>query len=91
VSEIPEAAIVAGTGVLDVVAPVLSEIRRAKTAAKVSMRARVAKLTVVDDPARLALLLRAEDDLRAAGGVAELVTRSGPFEVIVELEPPTEA
>jgi valyl-tRNA synthetase len=79
-----------GAEMLDVVAAVLSDIRRAKTAAKTSMRARVATLTVVDDPARLALLARAEDDLRAAGGVDRLVTRSGPAEVLVELEPPSE-
>jgi valyl-tRNA synthetase len=71
--------------VLDMVASVLGEIRRAKTAAKVSMRASVRRLIVVDDPARLALLADAEGDLRDAGGVLELVTRAGPPEVIVEL------
>jgi hypothetical protein len=49
------------------------------------MRAPVAVLTVIDDPARLALLAEAESDLRDAGGVVELVTREGPTEVIVEL------
>ena len=70
--------------VLDVVANVLGEVRRAKTARQVSMRTPVAKLTVVDDPDRLALLGQADSDLRDAGGVVELVTRSGPPEVIVE-------
>ena len=51
------------------------------------MRAPVAKLTVVDDPERLALLGLAESDLRDAGGVEELVIRPGPPEVIVELAP----
>jgi hypothetical protein len=53
--------------------------------AKVSMRAPVARLTVVDDPERLAVLAEAEGDLREAGGVVELVTRPGRPEVIVEL------
>jgi valyl-tRNA synthetase len=71
--------------VLSVVAEVLGLVRRAKTTAKRSMRAPVAVLTVIDDPARLALLAKAESDLRDAGGVVELVTREGPTEVIVEL------
>jgi valyl-tRNA synthetase len=86
--EFPPAALRAGTGVLDTVTSVLGEIRRVKTAAKVSMRAPVRRLTVVDDAESLARLASAEDDLRAAGGVAELVTRRGPREVIVELEGP---
>ncbi len=71
--------------VLDMVASVLGEVRRAKTTRQTSMRAPVARLTVVDDPERLALLSQAESDLRDAGGVVELVTRPGPPEVIVEL------
>jgi valyl-tRNA synthetase len=71
--------------VLDTVASVLGEVRRAKTEAKVSMRAPVERLVVVDDPERLALLAQAEGDLREAGGVVELLTRPGPPEVIVEL------
>ena len=49
------------------------------------MRAPVARLTVVDDPERLALLAEAEGDLREAGGVVDLLTRPGPPDVIVEL------
>jgi valyl-tRNA synthetase len=71
--------------VLNVVAEILGVVRREKTTAKRSMRAPVAVLTVIDDPARLALLDQAESDLRDAGGVVELVTREGPAEVIVEL------
>ena len=74
-----------GTAVLDVAAQVLSEVRRAKTAAKRSMRAPVARLTVVDEPARLSLLAEAESDLRQAGHVLVLLTRPGPPEVQVEL------
>jgi valyl-tRNA synthetase len=75
-----------GDTVLSVVSDVLGLVRRAKTAAKRSMRAPVTTLTVVDDPARLALLVQAENDLRDAGGVVELVTRPGPPDVIVALE-----
>jgi valyl-tRNA synthetase len=71
--------------VLDMAAYVLGEVRRAKTTAHVSMRAAVARLTVVDDVERLGLLAEAEGDLREAGGVVELVTRPGPPEVVVEL------
>jgi len=83
--ELPGAARHGDAAVLDVVAEVLGAIRRAKTTAHVSMRATVARLVVVDDPERLALLAEAEGDLREAGGVVELVTRPGPAEVIVEL------
>jgi valyl-tRNA synthetase len=71
--------------VLEMAEYVLGEVRRAKTEAKVSMRAPVARLTVVDEPDRLARLAQAEGDLRDAGGVLDLMTRPGPPEVIVEL------
>jgi valyl-tRNA synthetase len=74
-----------GDTVLSVVSEVLAAVRRAKTTAKRSMRAPVARLTVVDDPGRLALLGQAENDLRDAGGVVELVTRPGPADISVEL------
>jgi valyl-tRNA synthetase len=83
--ELAPAAQQGDVAVLDMVASVLGEIRREKTTAKVSMRATVARLTVVDEPQRLALLAEAEGDLREAGGVVELVTRPGPSEVVVEL------
>ncbi|HXP32593.1 MAG TPA: valine--tRNA ligase [Acidimicrobiales bacterium] len=85
--ELSPAAQQGDVAVLDMVASVLGEIRRAKTTAKVSMRAAVNRLTVVDDPERLALLAEAEGDLREAGGVVELVTRPGPPEIVVELTP----
>ena len=59
--------------VLEVVAEVLGQVRRAKTTAKRSMRWPVAKLTVTDSSERIAALRSAEDDLRDAGGVMELV------------------
>jgi valyl-tRNA synthetase len=78
-----------GETVLSVVSQVLGVVRRAKTTAKRSMRAPVARLTVTDDPARLALLAQAEGDLRDAGGIVvlETVAREGTVEpdVVVEL------
>jgi valyl-tRNA synthetase len=71
--------------VLDMAAYVLGEVRRKKTTSQVSQRAPVARLRVVDDPERLALLAEAEGDLREAGGVVELVMEPGPPEVTVEL------
>jgi len=60
--------------VLEVVAEVLGQVRRAKTTAKRSMRWPVATLTVSDSAERIAALRSAEDDLRDAGGVVDLVT-----------------
>ncbi len=72
--------------VLEVVAEVLGQVRRAKTTEKRSMRWPVATLTVADTAERIAALLAAEDDLRDAGGVMTLVTtESDRFEVRVEL------
>ncbi len=73
--------------VLDMAASVLGEIRRVKTTAQQSMRARVEKLTVIDTPERLALLALAEGDVRDAGGVDELVTEPGPPQIMVGLGP----
>ncbi len=70
---------------LEVAAEVLGLIRRAKTTAKRSMRAPVARLVVTDTPARIAALCSAEHDLRDAGGVVDLVTREGD-EPSVEVE-----
>jgi valyl-tRNA synthetase len=71
--------------VLDVAAEVLGLVRRAKTSAKRSMRASVARLVVADTPFRLEALRSAEHDLCQAGGVVELVTREAD-ELSVEVE-----
>jgi valyl-tRNA synthetase len=63
--------------VFDVAAAVLGEIRKAKTAAKASMRADVARVLVRDTAERLAALAAAEGDVREAGRVAELATEEG--------------
>jgi valyl-tRNA synthetase len=58
----------------DVAGEVLSEVRKAKTAARVSLRAEVDR-TVIRAPAELlAALDAASDDLAEAGRIAELVT-----------------
>ena len=67
----------ADEAVLEVVSDVLGSVRRAKTSAKRSMRAGVAVLTVTDTSERLAHLATVADDLRDAGGVAELVATAG--------------
>jgi valyl-tRNA synthetase len=63
--------------VLDAAAEVLGAVRRQKTAEKRSMRARVARCTVVDAPARLEALRQAEGDLKDAGALDQLVLVEG--------------
>jgi valyl-tRNA synthetase len=58
---------------LEAAIDVLTEIRRAKTAARRSLRAPVARVEVADRPERLAALAEAAEDLCRAGAVAELV------------------
>jgi valyl-tRNA synthetase len=73
---VEEVGALASTGdpaVFATTAEVLSEVRKAKTAAQVSMRADVARLTVRDTPERLARVRLAETDLKEAGRVADLV------------------
>jgi len=77
--------------VLEVTAEVLGQVRRAKTTAKRSMRWAVTTLTVADSAERIGALLTAEDDLRDAGGVVDLVTRvtggsSGAGGAVVDVE-----
>ncbi len=72
--------------VLDVAAQVLGDVRRAKTAHKRSLRARVARLTVTGPPDALAALDAAGSDVVDAGGVDQLVAVPGnALEVEVEL------
>ncbi len=70
----------AGTGApetLAVAGAVLSELRGAKSTAKVGMRAVIELAEVVDDPARLALLRTVLDDLAEAGRVESFELREG--------------
>jgi valyl-tRNA synthetase len=85
-----------GASPLLVAAEVLSRIRKAKSDAKVSMRAEVATVTVTDSSDRLAALLDVSVDVCDAGKVAELVTVEGeagaePIVDVVLAEVPTEA
>jgi valyl-tRNA synthetase len=68
---------VADSEIYATAAGVLSEIRKAKTEAKQSLKADVARVEVVDTPNRLVALAEAETDLKEAGNVAELITRGG--------------
>ncbi len=73
--------------VLDAVAEVLRRVRRAKSEARLSMRAEVARLTVSGDQADLVRV--AQDDLCAAGNVEEFVLEpgDGPLDAVAELGP----
>jgi valyl-tRNA synthetase len=78
----------AEASILPVAAEVLSEIRRAKSEAKRSMRAEVTLVSVVDTPERLACLRAAGADVQAAGVVADLISSEGAeLAVTVELAP----
>jgi valyl-tRNA synthetase len=69
-----------------VASAVLGEVRKAKTAAKASMRADVARTVVRDSHDRLAALALVEADVRDAGRIADLVTEEAEtFSVEVEL------
>ncbi len=66
----------------------LGEVRKAKTEAKVSLRAEVSETVVRDTAERLEALREAEGDLRGAGNIAALRFESGDaFEVQVTLAP----
>ena len=61
------------SAVLAAAAAVLAAVRKAKSTAKLSMRAEVARLTVADTPAVVDLLRGVRTDLANAGVVSELV------------------
>ena len=91
----PQSDAAAGEGsgaVYRVAAEVLGVIRKAKSDAKQSMRAEVARVVVTDTAERLHALAPAVNDVRAAGRVAELETRTGDaLHVEVELAEPSAA
>ena len=73
---------------LRVAADVLTELRRAKSEAKRSMRAAIATVVVTDTPERIAARDLVVDDVIAAGAVTELSTQVGDtFAVEVTLPP----
>jgi valyl-tRNA synthetase len=80
------AAATADPSVLAVTAEVLGAVRKAKTAGKRSMRARVASLTVSGPAATLAAVTAARQDLIDAGGVDALhLVEADEFATAVEL------
>jgi valyl-tRNA synthetase len=72
---VPVSSVNGDPAVLAAAAEVLGHVRRAKSAAKVSMRAEVARVEVCG-PA-VDVLAAAESDLRAAGNIADLLVRPG--------------
>jgi valyl-tRNA synthetase len=86
-AELRHAAGDADPAVLEVAAAVLGEVRKAKTAARASMRAEVARAVVRDRAPRLAALAAARDDVAEAGHVADLVVEDDDaFSVDVVLD-----
>ncbi|GGS42058.1 valine--tRNA ligase [Actinokineospora fastidiosa] len=76
------------SGALAAAGAVLAEVRGAKTRAKVSMRAPVARLAVTGPADFIAALSPAVADLRAAAGSAEVTLREGPATLVDVALPP---
>ena len=73
---------------LEAVAEVLSQVRKAKSDAKKSMRARVAKADVVGPAEAIARVKTVEDDLVAAGGIDAIAyATADQISVTAELAP----
>ena len=72
--------------ILDAVATVLSDVRRAKSDAKTSMRTEVARAEVRAPAEQIALLSGARSDLAAAGRIATLDLVDGASELAVSIE-----
>ena len=70
---------------LTVAGEVLAQVRKAKSTAKVSMRAEVDRVVVRDTGDRIALVRQAAVDLINAGVVGELVVELGEPDVVVTL------
>jgi valyl-tRNA synthetase len=64
----------------------LSAVRKAKTAANLSLRAEAATVTVVDTEARIQALRTAERDIREAGRIQELILSVGEPTIVVQLQ-----
>jgi valyl-tRNA synthetase len=72
--------------ILEVAAEALSAVRKAKTAANLSLRTEVAAVTVVDTEARIQALRAAERDVREAGRIEELILSVGEPAISVQLQ-----
>jgi valyl-tRNA synthetase len=73
--ELPTLDVIGAGSIYQPACEVLEAIRRAKSSAKVSQRAEVASVTVRAPAEFLAAIASCEEDLKAAGGVATLLTR----------------
>jgi valyl-tRNA synthetase len=67
---------------LEAATAVLTEVRRAKTTAKRSLRTPAARVEVADHPDRLAALSEVAGDLRRAGAITDLVL-AGPADTLM--------
>lgn len=75
--------------VLAAATAVLTDVRKAKSTRKLSLRTEVSRVVLHDVPARIEALRRAEPDLRQAGVIAELILReAAERSVSVELASP---
>jgi valyl-tRNA synthetase len=75
----------ANEGVLAAVAAVLAEVRRAKSEAKVSMKAEVGRLVVSADAGQVELIRLGQSDLKEAASVNIVELSEGEWSVSVEL------
>ncbi|WP_406295128.1 valine--tRNA ligase [Embleya sp. NBC_00888] len=78
----------ADRALLGTASELIAGVRKAKSAAQVSMRAEVAGVTITGAPAELARAALVETDLRAAGHITRIdrVAAEGPLTVDVTLE-----
>jgi valyl-tRNA synthetase len=79
------ATIATAPAALEAASKVLGSIRRAKSDAKVSMRAEVSRVTVTGSPGEIELVKLAASDLIEAGRATEIVYSEGEFSVESEL------
>ena len=86
VAEVSEAALGGDPTMLDTVASVVGEVRKAKSDAKVSMRTDVTKASVHASAEQVAQLQSARGDLSAVGRIAELELVDGASEILVTVE-----
>ena len=83
VDEVLETSPAGDPAILDATARVLSDVRKAKSDAKVSMRTEVSLAQIAGSGADIALLEQAKNDLSAAGRIASLELRDGATDLSV--------
>ncbi|MGA0209113.1 MAG: valine--tRNA ligase, partial [Candidatus Nanopelagicales bacterium] len=78
--------------ILDITGQALSGVRKAKSDAKVSMKAAVSEATIEGNPADIEALSQSRADLAAAGSITELIlvpaADDAPLSVRAILAPP---